>query len=262
MQLKTAQEEFKQMILQPELAAAYGKRWLHNFHGISAIDRLSVYRNNIFSTLTNVLRTVYPLCEQIIGGKTFMQLSHQYIHYKFPTEACLFNYGSELPVFLKSIPKLMSSVPYLSDIAQYEWLCHAAFHAPFEKTMTREDLEILNETKFSRIALPLSWACGFFKSVFPLKTLVDYIEENPDNPTTYVKGTHCFLIYRFLDEVLEEEICENFYKGLQFLKSTKGKSAKSQTVNDLSNFMIEQGMPQQVGPFIHFLFSRNLIQKI
>jgi hypothetical protein len=261
MQLRSTQEEFKQMIRQPELTPTYGRRWLHNFHGISAVNRLRVYRNNIFGALTNVLQDVYPLCEQIIGPQTFKRLAHQYIHNKFPTEACLHKYGEELPSLIKTIPKLTGSVPYLSDIARYEWLCHLSFHAPCEKTMILDDLKILTEQRFSSIPLTLNAACRLFQSAFPLQKMIEYIQEDPDDPLTYVKGQHYFVIYRFLGDVLEEEIPELFYKGLQFLQTKKGRSAKPQTMNDLTNFMIAQREPQQVGPFVHFLFSRTLIQK-
>jgi hypothetical protein len=262
MQLRKAQEEFKQAILNPELAEAYGKKWLHNFRGVSAEERLSVYRTNIFSTLTKALSSVYPITTKVIGEQGFKQLAQQYIHYKFPTEACLLNYGDEMPAFIKTIPMLMESVPYLSDLATFEWLCHKAAHAPIEKTVTRDDLESLNESKFSDLPLKLTSAFGAFKTNYPLQTIIEYVQQDSNEQLRYSKGTHHFLIYRFFGEVLDEEISETFYETLLFLKAKKGKSAKVQSVNDLSNFMIAQGHPQETGAFIHFLFNRNLIQQM
>src|SRR5688500_14280988 len=130
MQLRACQKEFKQMILQPDLAQSFGKKWLHNFHGISAEERSNVYRNNIFRTLTDALCAIFPLCEKLIGEITFKQIAHQYIHHKFPTEANLNNYGDGFSSYVQAITKIIKNVPYLSDIASYEWLCNAVFYAP------------------------------------------------------------------------------------------------------------------------------------
>jgi hypothetical protein len=262
MQLRTSQLEFMQVILNPELAQAYGKKWLHKFHGISAEERFSVYRSNIFGTLTKALTSVYPLCEKVIGENGFKQLAYQYIHYTFPTEACLYNYGGEMSEFIKTIPKLVNNIPYMSDLATYEWICHQATHAPVEKTVTNEDLELLNENKFSELPLKLTKSFGIIKSEYPLQTIIEYIKQNPEENLTYVKEKHYFLIYRFFGEVREEEISEIFYKGLLFLKMKKGKKATILTLIELSNFMLAKNHSEEVEPFIHFLFNRNLIQKI
>jgi hypothetical protein len=261
-QLKTCQKEFKQMILQPELAQRFGEKWLHQFHGVPAEERLNVYRNNIFKTLTNVLGAVFPLCKKLVGEQTFKQLAYQYVHYKFPTQADLNTYGEEFPSYIETIPKIMKSVPYLSEIANYEWLYHTVLHAPYESVLNRNDLEMINKEKSPEFFLPVSTSFGFIHSSFPLKSMAEHVQENSNYLMSYEKGKYYFLIYRFEGEVIEEEISELFYLGLQFLKTKKSKSSRPRTLNELSNFLATQKQAQEVGPFIHFLFNRNLLKKV
>ncbi|MEI8634117.1 DNA-binding domain-containing protein [Vibrio sp. PP-XX7] len=41
--------------------------------------RFSVYRNNVFSSLIDVLGEIYPICKMVVGDEFFAALAYQYV---------------------------------------------------------------------------------------------------------------------------------------------------------------------------------------
>ena len=46
---------------------------------LAAADRLSIYRNTLFGTLTNALRLSYPAVHRLVGADFFEAAAHEFI---------------------------------------------------------------------------------------------------------------------------------------------------------------------------------------
>ncbi len=100
--------------------------------GVSALERLSVYRNTCRSTLLNALRLSFPAVRRLVGEEFFDGAAQYFIDNAeggIPGSAWLYEYGGEFAAFLESF-RPAAELPYLSDVARLEWAVNGALHAP------------------------------------------------------------------------------------------------------------------------------------
>ena len=97
--------------------------------GLAASARLAVYRHHVFTSLTAVLESTYPVVARLVDPRFFRYVAHRYIRNHPPTSPCLFEYGATLPAFLEGFAP-SRHLAYLPDVARLEWALNAALHAP------------------------------------------------------------------------------------------------------------------------------------
>jgi hypothetical protein len=83
-------------------------------------ERLSIYRNNVLTRLSETLKEAFPVVRRIVSPEFFGYATHSFIEEHLPSEPCLSAYGAQFPQFLKSFPAA-SQLSYLPDVAQLEW---------------------------------------------------------------------------------------------------------------------------------------------
>jgi hypothetical protein len=88
--------------------------------GFASAERLSIYRNNVVSRLSETLRAAFPVVCRIVGTDCFDYATHRFMDEHLPSEACLSAYGAQFPDFLKSLLPLLD-LSYLPDVARLEW---------------------------------------------------------------------------------------------------------------------------------------------
>jgi hypothetical protein len=96
--------------------------------GVAPADRLSIYRNNVMTRLTDTLAAAYPVVRELVDARFFGYAADAYIQRRFPTEGCLYEYGSDFPSFLAEFPPA-ATVQYLADVARLEWTIHRVVSA-------------------------------------------------------------------------------------------------------------------------------------
>ena len=87
-------------------------------------DRLDIYRNTIFLSLTRTLRLALPAAERLVGADFFESAANVFISAHLPQAPYLDQYGEAFPDFLRSFPPA-SSLFYLGDVANLEWAVHS-----------------------------------------------------------------------------------------------------------------------------------------
>ena len=98
-------------------------------NGISPAERLDVYRNTFAHVLTTALRLSYPAVHRLVGAEFFEEAARIFIHGHPPQSAWLDEYGVDFPAFLADFAPA-ASLPYLPDVARFEWTVNRALHAP------------------------------------------------------------------------------------------------------------------------------------
>jgi len=93
--------------------------------GADPSNRLSIYRNNTFVSLTDALMATFPAVVRIVDERFFRYMAHTFIAARPPREPILSNYGAELVSFVGSFEPCRS-LPYLSDLARLEWAINEA----------------------------------------------------------------------------------------------------------------------------------------
>jgi hypothetical protein len=97
--------------------------------GLDAAARLAVYRHHVFTSLTAVLESTYPVVCRLVDPRFFRYAADRYIRAQPPASPCLFEYGATFPDFLGAFPACRH-LAYLPDVARLEWAINTALHAP------------------------------------------------------------------------------------------------------------------------------------
>lgn len=97
--------------------------------GLDPAQRLQIYRNNTFITLTAALATTYPATCRLVGRRFFDFAASSYIAGSLPQRPCLFEYGGGFGDFLAGFPPA-SGLAWLPDVARLEWAVSATWNAP------------------------------------------------------------------------------------------------------------------------------------
>lgn len=112
---------------------------------LPAAARVSVYRNNVLSNLTNALRLAFPAVARLVGEDFFSGAAAAFIRATPPVSADLYEYGEAFPDFLESFVPARG-LGYLPDVARLEWAVNVALHAPPTPALTGEVLRTIPET--------------------------------------------------------------------------------------------------------------------
>ena len=87
----------------------------------SAQQRLQLYCNNFIIGLTEVLVSVYPTVNVMIGSDCFEQIARQHILNHPLLQGDVTLYGDHFSDTIAAQPTLISRLPYLVDLARLEW---------------------------------------------------------------------------------------------------------------------------------------------
>ncbi|SMY17941.1 HvfC/BufC N-terminal domain-containing protein [Photobacterium aquimaris] len=96
----------------------------------SAQQRLQLYCNNFIVGLTEVLESVYSTVKAMTGGACFKQLARQHILNHPLPQGDVTLYGDHFSDTIAAQPTLVSSLPYLVDLARLEWLRDVVSRSP------------------------------------------------------------------------------------------------------------------------------------
>lgn len=86
----------------------------------SIATRFSVYQNNVFHSLLENLKRIYPITNALIGNEDFSALAVQYIHAYPPSSPVMAEYGESFSNYLADQPFLVLE-HYVSQIAWLEF---------------------------------------------------------------------------------------------------------------------------------------------
>jgi hypothetical protein len=97
-----------------------------------AAERLGIYRNNFLISLTDALKANFPVTQQLVGGDFYTQTARRFVLSQPPNQPCLFEYGAAFADYLSALPEL-AALPYVADIARFEYARIAAYNAATEQ---------------------------------------------------------------------------------------------------------------------------------
>lgn len=140
--LRDLQAAFRRALLEDDEGAS--DRLRHSMNGGHANERIAVYRNNVFASLTEALRETFPVVRRLVDERFFGYAAHEFVAAHPPARPSLAEYGGAFAGFLATFPPCRALV-YLPDVARFEWLMNEAATAPEE--------EPLPSTALSGIAL-------------------------------------------------------------------------------------------------------------
>jgi len=138
--------------------------------GVAVANRLNIYRNTFFGTLTNAFRLSYPGIHRLVGAEFFEAVSRAFINAQPPRGAYLDEYGSGFAEFLACFPAAMS-VPYLSDVARLEWAVNRALHAADATPLELMNLRAVDEGEHRRVRFVPHPSVSLIRADYPADTI-------------------------------------------------------------------------------------------
>src|SRR5262245_30856413 len=119
-------------------------------------ERIGIYRNNFLVGLGEGLKANFPVTQLLLGAAFFEQAARRFILAHPPRRPCLFEYGAKFPDYLRELPEL-SALPYVAEVARFEFARITAYNAPVERAVTAEILAGLPPDRLDSLPIRLAW---------------------------------------------------------------------------------------------------------
>lgn len=107
----------------------------------SAAARLAIHRHHVSHSLTRALEATFPVVVRLVDPRFFGYAADAYIRRHPPAGPCLFEYGASFAEFLAGFGPARG-LPYLPDVARFEWAMNAALHAPDAEPLAPGALDV------------------------------------------------------------------------------------------------------------------------
>jgi len=187
--------------------------------GLSAGQRMQIYRNNYQSSLRGALSAVYPVVEQLVGEGFFAWLGHEFLT-RYPSRSGnLHDFGSELASFIESFEAARPH-PFLPDVARLEWACHEAFHEQEHPPLDLSRLAAIEPYQHEALQFRLHPSTRLLKFATPAFSI--WRAHQPDTDVTPIDagGAHeCAIVIRAYADVDVAELGFGEFELLSALHS-------------------------------------------
>ena len=157
---------FARALLDAEAAVP---EWIEGRDGGGAERRFSVYRNNVYASLVDVLAGRFPVSAKLVGDVFFSAMARIYVAKTPPDSAVLLRYGGGFADFVAGFPPA-TPVPYLADVMRLEWAWHGAYHSADAEPLPQEALAAFGP-RAERLALTLHPSLRLVRSDYPVVTI-------------------------------------------------------------------------------------------
>jgi hypothetical protein len=163
--LRDLQAAFRRELLEPN--ALHGLEDLILADGLPSSERIAIYRNNVFASLTQALRETFPVVSRLVGERFFDYAAHNFITACPPEEPQLSRYGRRFSDFLGQFPPCRELV-YLPDVARFEWALNEAAVASDAKPVSADVLAGIAASEAAGLVLTLRPFYRYLESSWPL----------------------------------------------------------------------------------------------
>jgi hypothetical protein len=160
----TRQDTFRAALLDPGAPVPGG---LTDGAGRDAGQRFNVYRNNVAASLTEAMKTGFPVITKLLGEANMDGLSGLFLRAHPPTSPLMMHYGAAFPGFMEAMEQL-SHLPYLGDVARLELALRASYHAADAPPIAPEALAEIEPKALLRTRLHLAPALRVVSSRWPI----------------------------------------------------------------------------------------------
>lgn len=138
--------------------------------GIAPERRIGIHRNHFALSLGDALSATFPTVRALVGEDFFAQAARAFVRAHPPAGPCLFEYGGDFPAFLRCLREA-AALPYLPDIARFDWAVNEAAHAPDAPALVAQALAGLSPDDLGRCRLEAHPSLRRLRSVFPLPSI-------------------------------------------------------------------------------------------
>jgi hypothetical protein len=182
--LRELQQRFIAAILAAEGAdeASAALTPLVGDHGLPALQRLQIYRNNCRLGFRDALAAGYPVLRRLVGEAYFDQLSDAYREAHPSPSGNLAHVGAALPAFLER-RFAGGDYDYFAHVARLEWACQECLLAADSRALDLERLAAVSPADYGRLRFELHPATRLVSSTWPVITIWEAHQREFEPPT-------------------------------------------------------------------------------
>lgn len=185
-------------------------------HGMPVERRLDVYRNNVHLSLADVLAGNFPVVKQLVGAEFFSATASVFLQTHLPSQAGLIGFGETFPDFLDGFEPAQS-LPYLSDVARFEWAWIGAAKAKDGPVLDPIRLGDVTADRIGQLRFTLHPSCRLVSSRFPIVSLWQRSIAGEDLAgLSFEDNGEAVVLFRPQLDVLQRPLTLG---GLEFLKA-------------------------------------------
>ncbi len=238
MQLNDFQNCFKDLLFnaEPEPGAQNARdnfASLVQTGNIPLNERLSIYRGNVIGSLSDIMKSNFPLIENLVGEDFMTGMARKFIIEGPPEDGCLNDYGAGFADFIAAFAPA-ASLPYLPDVARFEWARHAAYYARDDSALKAKKLASIAPRELENIKLRLRDSVALITSPYPLTAIREFCgaEDKGDDMLDLDQGGVHLLIHR---PALKVEVLEINEATFAMLRNFEQNMPLGQAVEDVIN---------------------------
>jgi hypothetical protein len=141
--------------------------------------RLSIYRNNVVSSLIDALASTFAVTRALVGDDFFRAMARLHVAHSPPRSPVLALYGEHFPAFIARFEPARA-LGYLPDVARLDWLRVQAYHAADAQPLPRGAFESLlaDPERLLALRIELHPACGWLASAAPVVSIWNEHQSN------------------------------------------------------------------------------------
>ena len=210
-------------------------------------ERLKIYRGNIIGSLTDVLRENFSITDNLVGEEFMRGMARHFIVDNLPNEGCLNSYGAGFPAFIAGF-ELAKALPYLADVAQFEWALQKAYYAQDDAALKAEELVAIAPEALGDLKLELRDSVSLLSSKYPLSAIKTFCEkENRGDEMLDLNQDDVKLM--ICRPALKTEILELDSASFSMLKHLQDKTlgeAVESVINEYPDFDFQAFLQSQI----------------
>ena len=267
--LEQFQHQFCQQLLMAELddsslefMAKFKQQFPAGDANTEARIRLDIYRNNVIHSLSCAIGDLYPVVKRLIGDDFFNQLAIEFVRAHPPQHSALVFYGQEFIEFVNQHPAC-ESLPYLSDVAQLEYLNHQAFNAIDVEALAPSLLATVAPDQLASIVFECDPAMTLMSSAWPVENIWrENLTTEPQRIDLSKAVGCCLLVYRekFVVKIIDlNPHCFNF---LQQLAAGESIGVAWETTCQLADSLLEPLSSDEPSPMLSYLLTLPLFTNL
>lgn len=131
---------------------------------LAPAERVQIYADMYFARIRDAVAEDFPAVVACIGDERWTELMRDYLQDHPPTHYSLRFAGEHLPDFLHT-HALATTWPFLSELAQFEWMLVDLFDAPDSDMLTHDQLATIPQDDWASLHLRTipAWRCAEFR---------------------------------------------------------------------------------------------------
>ena len=165
--MSVGQTDFRAALLDASVPTPAG---LVDPEGRPAGKRFDVYRNNVAVSLTEALKTAFPVIHKLLGDENYNGIAGIFLRRHPPTSPMMMFYGAAFPDFLAGFEPLQH-LGYLADVARVEQALRHSYHAGDAAAIDPARLQAMTPEALMAARLVFAPAMGLVRSTWPIHAI-------------------------------------------------------------------------------------------